>query len=710
MAFDERSQMFQKKFKYIACLFALAVTMLILVLSAAADQTPDVPIGQAKVVSIEVQDMPIKTQYLVGEKLDMSGATLKLTYDNGGTASDVIKLDWCSGFDSSKVGVQEITIKYGDTDFTTSLQVEVVKEVELKVVKPQKLVYFVGDEQDLSGLSVSVVYSNGKSSQLDAGDYTVKGFSSNTIGQKTITVKYKELTDTYTVTVVEAALIEIKIEKKPNKLTYYTGDALDTDGIKVVAYYQDGKRVDVTSKITVSGNANTAGEQIITVIYEERDYKKTASFEITVIDVEIKSIQFISRPTKVVYYENEIFDPAGVAIAVTYNNGNIETVTEGITFKGFKSDTTGVKTITLHYRGHQLDFEIEVVVSPTHVHTEGPFTVTKSPTCTQLGEQVSHCTVCGDVVNTISIPATGHGEESDPVTTKAPTCTEPGEMATKCMVCGETVTVSEIAPLGHTEGEPVVTKSPTCTEHGEMVTKCTVCTDTVKVTPIDPLGHSFSEWIWVLEPTGESDGSKERTCSVCAHTETQVLPKLVNTLVNGDFSAILNPSGAYFPCGTGFSAVKVTDTLTPEELAALIPEGKYVIIDVFDFAFTDIDGAPVAPTGEISYSVNYVLPDNEYSSFLIYDTNLGMYTPVTDGSTFGFTVGRSGRFILVGEPVPEISDSGEDTADISAGANEWGMDLTSGNTAVILVLLITAGILIAIIVALVYTYAIKQDR
>ncbi|MGM9643075.1 MAG: bacterial Ig-like domain-containing protein [Eubacteriales bacterium] len=709
--------MYQKKFKYIACFFALAVTMLIFAFSAAADQTPDVPIGQAKVVSIEVQDMPIKTQYLVGEKLDMSGATLKLTYDNGNTGSDVVKLDWCTGFDSSKTGVQNITVKYGDTDCTAVIQVEVIKEVELKIVKPQKLVYFVGEKQDLSGLSVSVIYNNGGSKQLGSEDYAVTGFTSNTIGEKTVTVKYKELTATYTVTVIEAALIEIRIEKEPNKLTYYTGEELDLYGIKVVAYYQDGKSADISSKITVSGNANTAGEQTITVSYSERDYKKSATFEITVIDVEIKSIQFQSRPTKLVYYENEIFDPAGTAITVTYNNGTSETVTDGMTFKGFKSDTIGVKTITLHYRGHQLEFEIEVVVSPTHVHTEGPFTVTKAPTCTELGEQITVCTVCGEVVNRVSIPATGHGDESDPVTIKAPTCTEPGEMATKCMVCGETVSVSEIAPLGHTEGEPHVTKSPTCTEHGETVTKCTVCGETVSVTQIEPLGHSFGEWIRVLDPTGESEGSEERTCSVCAHTEVRSLPKLVNALASGDISVVLNPPGTYFPYGTVFTGTKVTDTLTPEELAALIPGGEYAVIDVFDLVFTDINGAPFVPVGEMCYSVNYTLPVNEYSSFLIYDTDLGRYTPVTDASSFGFTVERSGRFILVGEQIPETTNGtigsdtglGTDSADISAGSNTGGTELMSGNTAVILVLLITAGILIVIIAALVYTYAIKQD-
>ena len=42
--------------------------------ASAADETPTVPIDPPDVVSISLKEMPYKTRYVVGEKLDMTGA------------------------------------------------------------------------------------------------------------------------------------------------------------------------------------------------------------------------------------------------------------------------------------------------------------------------------------------------------------------------------------------------------------------------------------------------------------------------------------------------------------------------------------------------------------------------------------------------------------------------------------------------------------
>ncbi len=699
-----------KKPKYTAAAILLLLLFSLFGLAvSAADETPVVPIDPPKVTAIEIGDMPIKTQYLVGEKLDMSGSTLKLTYDNGSTGEDVIKTSWCSGFSSTAAGTKTITVTYPDTSCKVTFKVEVVTETSLKIVKPEKLAYFVGDKEDRSGLAVSVVYSNGKSELLDPSAYTVSGFSSNTIGEKKITVKYKTLTASYNVNVVEPALLSIKIAKNPSKLSYYVGEKLDTAGIKVTASYEDGKTADVTSKVTFKGDISVSGVRKIEVVYSERDYIKTATFNVTVTAVQIKSIKFVSYPKKTVYAENEIFDPAGISIQVTYNNGTVETRSDDLLFTGFDTKTIGTKTMALHYGGKQLEFTVEVVVSAQHVHKETEFAIVKAPTCTVNGEQATTCTVCGEIVTVRSIPALGHGDESAATQTKAPTCTEPGQMATYCMVCREPVTVSDIFPLGHNAGEPVTDPAPTCIEGGRSKTFCTVCMAEIDSKYIDALGHSFGVWTIEAVPTGESEGREDRICSVCSFTESRKIAKLENVLVSGDVAAAINPSTDYYPFNTAFTAEFVTSSLGADELAALIPEGEYRVIEVFDLYFTNGAGEKIMPAGEITYSVSYALPEG-YESFLVYDTSLGRYTPMTGEESFSFTVARVGRFILVGDPV-DVTTAGENTSEpegSESSALTVSMPPENGSSAMILVLLIIAVILLVITGALVYTYAFKQ--
>jgi hypothetical protein len=154
------------------------------VIGAHADNDlPWVPIPtDQKPASIKISSAPLKTLYLVGEDLDVSGARLELTYESGQKLPDIVKTEWCTGFDSKKVGKKTVTVTYPETSCTATFTVEVVTEDSLKIVKPSKLVYYVGDIEDRQGLAVSVVYSNGKTALLESG-FTVTGFSSNTIGE-----------------------------------------------------------------------------------------------------------------------------------------------------------------------------------------------------------------------------------------------------------------------------------------------------------------------------------------------------------------------------------------------------------------------------------------------------------------------------------------------------------------------------------------------
>ncbi len=70
--------------------------------------------------------------------------------------------------------------------------------------------------------------------------------------------------------------------------------------------------------------------------------------------------------------------------------------------------------------------------------------VTKKPTCTEAGEKVRVCKVCGEE-DKAAIAATGH--DSKWVVTKAPTTTATGLKELKCSNCGKVLDTAVIAKL-----------------------------------------------------------------------------------------------------------------------------------------------------------------------------------------------------------------------------------------------------------------------
>ena len=130
-------------------------------------------------------------------------------------------------------------------------------------------------------------------------------------------------------------------------------------------------------------------------------------------------------------------------------------------------------------------------VTIAHDCVAGDWEVTKEPTCTEAGEKVQKCTLCGKVLATEAIPALGHVEKVVPG--KAETCDEDGlSDGIVCERCGETLKAQEVIPAhDHEMGEWVVTKAPTTEEEGEKTRACKHTdhcdyTETAAVAKLDP--------------------------------------------------------------------------------------------------------------------------------------------------------------------------------------------------------------------------------
>ena len=147
-----------------------------------------------------------------------------------------------------------------------------------------------------------------------------------------------------------------------------------------------------------------------------------------------------------------------------------------------------------------------------HVWNDGE--ISKDSTCTEAGEKIYTCKVCGET-KTEAIEAIGHAYSEEWTVDKEATCEEAGSKSHHCTRpgCDGKSDVTVIEALGHEWGEGKETKAPTCTEAGEKTYTCTRCEKT-KTEAIKALGHDYSdEWTVDKEATCEEAGSKSHHCT-----------------------------------------------------------------------------------------------------------------------------------------------------------------------------------------------------
>lgn len=202
----------------------------------APSTTTSAPIVEA-LTGIAVVSEPAKKSYRVGEQFNAEGLVVKAIYNTGreeNLAADAYQL---SGFDSEAAGLKTITVTYQAKTATFSVSVFGKDGIEITAA-PDKTVYAVGDEFDVTGLKVSQKWGDGTADELAAADYAVSGFDSATAGAKEITVTVGEQTATFTVNVYAKAWSsedkELAQQYLLYELPYFLGFSLSEGGLHYV--------------------------------------------------------------------------------------------------------------------------------------------------------------------------------------------------------------------------------------------------------------------------------------------------------------------------------------------------------------------------------------------------------------------------------------------------------------------------------------------
>ena len=97
----------------------------------------EIEVVMRPIAFVAISHLPEKTEYTIGEKLDLTGGKIAIVYLEGGFEFFDITADMVSGFDSNKAGVQILIVKYKDFAVQLAVTVYLKPNPDLVNIKKQ---------------------------------------------------------------------------------------------------------------------------------------------------------------------------------------------------------------------------------------------------------------------------------------------------------------------------------------------------------------------------------------------------------------------------------------------------------------------------------------------------------------------------------------------------------------------------------------------
>lgn len=232
---------------------------------------------------------------------------------------------------------------------------------------PDKLLYTEGeDSADIDGLGVSIIFDDGMDSAMPVTGYTVSFPNLDTYGNKSVTVYYAGFKASFPITVRKVPVTGIVLTL-PEKTAYIEGEAISFDGLKVTAYYSDGRdggkglildtKDYVIEGVTEGDKSLAPGTYTVTVTYKYPEI--SASFHIYVSGKSVASLKLTKIPTNPTIYQGQSFNKADFELSATYDNGRTEIITDfDIEYNNMK---LGRFTARIYYMDKYVAFDYTVL-------------------------------------------------------------------------------------------------------------------------------------------------------------------------------------------------------------------------------------------------------------------------------------------------------------------------------------------------------------
>ncbi len=136
---------------------------------------------------------------------------------------------------------------------------------------PTKLTYKVGEKLDDTGMKVNILFGD-QSEKTYVSGWECSHYDFKQEGSYLVTVKFKGLSTSFTVTVVadpDNQPVSIEVASMPTKTEYSVGEKADYTGLKVKAIYEDGSSKIISGVSCYVHPFDKAGTYEVTVEYGE---------------------------------------------------------------------------------------------------------------------------------------------------------------------------------------------------------------------------------------------------------------------------------------------------------------------------------------------------------------------------------------------------------------------------------------------------------
>ena len=163
-----------------------------------------------KVKSASIKTEPSKKTYSKGQAIDLTGGVLNVTYEDN-IITEVNMEDpkvKVYDYNTDSIGTKRVTLLFEGEFLTYNISVYDVDRIEVKSV-PAKITYVKGEELNLTGGMINIIYSNDNVEEIPMTDkeVTVSGYKKNNVGEQELTVTYKNKTTKFNVTVLDSTFV-----------------------------------------------------------------------------------------------------------------------------------------------------------------------------------------------------------------------------------------------------------------------------------------------------------------------------------------------------------------------------------------------------------------------------------------------------------------------------------------------------------------------
>ncbi|MEK3910535.1 S-layer homology domain-containing protein [Paenibacillus sp. FSL H7-0331] len=232
--------------------------------------TVNVNVKPLVVTALELQYLPAKMVYYLGDLYDPQGLSVIGEYNNGASKEELSSTQFTTSIAGATVsgstykldsaGSKTVTIRSSVTTATYTTFDVIVKPALITGLEirqnPQKTVYYIGESFVADGMTVYATYSDNSVVKLMRNEYTLSALDSTSAGPKQVWLTHKTAQPIpINVTVKQKELVGIQVTQYP-KTTYTVGQNFDKTGLVVSSVFDNTyKETLAASQYTVDASA-----------------------------------------------------------------------------------------------------------------------------------------------------------------------------------------------------------------------------------------------------------------------------------------------------------------------------------------------------------------------------------------------------------------------------------------------------------------------